>query len=355
MRFGYHSGVTRIYAKSANSKTARELLESLQKHFVRGLEAVAAQHGETHCFEPISWLRDEGRHGGGERYALGAPSDVFNGASVNVSSVHYDDVPDKKLRSADALSTIIHPSHPRAPSVHLHFSWTEMRDGSGYWRMMADLNPAIEDSAATQKFAQRLKELCPEHYQEAETQGAKYFYIPALGRHRGVTHFYLEQFSSGDFAADAELCRRLCEGIMDAYCDILRSALQGAPEPTPQQRETQLTYHTLYLFQVLTLDRGTTSGLLVHDQNDLGIMGSIPAFVDRELLASWADKVVAPQDELVKALADALEDRHPSPVTSEVRLRLAQTVRAHYQKYPEALRLQATGNTIPPTVDNHLG
>ena len=69
----------------------------------------------------------------------------------------------------------------------------------------------------------------------------------------------------------------------------------------------QLAYHTLYFFQVLTLDRGTTSGLLVHDQNDLGIMGSLPAWVDR----------------------------------------------AHYRAHPEAVALQAAGDVVPPTVATH--
>ena len=104
---------------------------------------------------------------------------------------------------------------------------------------------------------------------------------------------------------------------------------------------------------MLTLDRGTTSGLLVHDQNDLGIMGSLPARVDRDLLASWQAKLMAPQDELVRKLVDVLPDTSPSPVGEEVKLDLAQTVREHYRKHPEALALQASGNVIAPTVDNH--
>jgi coproporphyrinogen III oxidase len=36
---------------------------------------------------------------------------VFDRASVNVSQVHYADEPTRKLASATALSTIIHPAH----------------------------------------------------------------------------------------------------------------------------------------------------------------------------------------------------------------------------------------------------
>ena len=37
-------------------------------------------------------------------------------------------------------------------------------------------------------------------------------------------------------------------------------------------------------FGVLILNRCTTSGLLVHDQNDVGIIGSLPSHVNRLLL-----------------------------------------------------------------------
>ena len=80
------------------------------------------------------------------------------------------------------------------------------------------------------------------------------------------------------------------KGVIDSYLEILQSALATYPDADDAARAEQLAYHTLYLFQVLTLDRGTTSGLLVHDQNDLGIMGSLPARVDRDLLASWRSK-----------------------------------------------------------------
>ena len=50
-----------------------------------------------------------------------------------------------------------------------------------------------------------------------------------------------------------------------------------------------------YLFQVLTLDRGTTHGLLAHSENDVGTLGSLPTVVDRQLLQSWMEKVSPPQ------------------------------------------------------------
>lgn len=340
----------RIHARSPHAVAAADLTRELQRYFVDQLEEVT---GARSSFAPIEWFRDEGRHGGGLRYAA-AGTPAFNRASVNVSGVHYDDEPDRKLSSATALSTIIHPAAPRAPSIHMHISWTEMRDGRGYWRVMADLNPAIEDAEATSAFRAALKTAAPAVYDEASAQGDRYFFIPALGRHRGVAHFYLEGYSTGDFAADAAFARAFGRAAVDCYVRLLGAALAANPTSTEEERQAQLAYHTLYLLQVLTLDRGTTSGLLVHDQNDVGILGSLPAFVDRQLLASWEPKLSPPQDALLRGIVGALPDASPSPVTEEVRQALAHVVRDHYRAHPEALALQASGDVIPPTVANHL-
>ena len=341
------------FAQSGKSGIARELVTTLQARLVGRLEVVAAGRSAPVKFQPIEWLRDDGRHGGGVRYVV-ADTPLFNRGSVNVSHVHYDDLPDKKLASATALSTIIHPGKPHAPSVHMHISWTEMRDGQGYWRVMADLNPSIPESADRASFEAALKAAAPDVYPYAAEQGDRYFAIPALGRTRGVSHFYLERYNSGAFETDHRLAKEVGERTIDAYAELLSRVFESRPtEPTTADRARQLEYHTLYLFQVLTLDRGTTSGLLVHDQNDVGILGSLPSHVDRGLLAQWKSKLQAPQDQLLQGIVDALSAGDPAPVDEASKRRLAQVVRKHYQRYPEALAMQAAGDIVPPTVANH--
>jgi coproporphyrinogen III oxidase len=339
--------VTLTHSSNAAAASAISLVEQLQQRLRLGLEALARQP-----FEAIEWLRDGGRHGGGMRYAA-AETPVFNRVAINVSHVHYDDEPSKPLGSATALSTIIHPDHPRAPSVHIHISWTQMKRGPGYWRMMADLNPSIVDELAKQRFAAALREAAPNEYEHASAQGDRYFSIPALNRHRGVTHFYLEAHATADVEADRALARRVGEAAIDAYLRVLGEALRRSSPPSESERARQLAYHTLYLYQVLTLDRGTTSGILVHDQNDLGIMGSLPAFVDRELLASWLEATPAVQRPLLLALVAALPDGSPSHVDDRVRARLAELVRRHYREHPDAGSVLAAGDVLPPTVENH--
>ena len=344
----------RVNANATEAKSAKELVEELQHYFVTKLNDVSATFGNAKDCEAVEWLRDEGLHGGGVRFEA-RDETVFNRGSVNISQVHYDDDKTKRLSSATAISSIIHPKNPHAPSMHLHFSWTQMRNGKGYWRLMADLNPSLlPDNVSKKTFDMMLDKAAGEVFiEEGLAQGERYFNIPVLKRTRGVSHFYLENFNTGNFESDRAYVKQFAKKVIDTYIGITVQALQHYISYTQEKKEKQIDYHTLYLFQVLTLDRGTTSGLLVHEQNDIGIMGSIPSHINRELLASWVEKMPKPQDELVTALLEALPKEMPTPVEEETKKKLANAVREHYKKYPEALSMQASGNIVPPTVENH--
>lgn len=341
------------FSPSASAHSAWQLVTKLQATFALGL----AQTGGTKPFSQQDWLRSKGQFGGGYRLmAEDGAGSTFNRASVNVSHVHYTSDDSKALSSATALSTIVHPSSPLAPSVHIHVSWTEMKTGSGYWRIMADLNPSIQEAEDRDFFAAQLKQAAPTHYAEASAQGDKYFFIPALNRHRGITHFYLEQFASASKDDDFKMAENVGLAAIHGYLEILSKRLQSkllssSHEVNQDQRSKQLAYHTLYVFQVLTLDRGTTSGLLVHDENDVGVLGSLPAKIDNELLKSWgkiAPKAHAP---LVARIVEAIPS---SGVIGDSEKRaLARIVRTFFRDQPEALNIQAKGDVFPPTVSNH--
>ena len=333
---------------NSSSAPALSLVGNLQQAFVAGLEKCAADAGSPIKFQWAEWQRNGGANGGGSRYFT-ANNAVFNRASVNVSHIHYADDPDKKLASATAISSIIHPQNPHAPSVHIHISWTEMKGAGGYWRVMADLNPSMAKEEDTAVFRDTFQEVAPMQLEEALAQGDKYFYIPTLKRHRGMVHFYLEQYQSGNAEADLKLAEEFGNTVTKRYLELIEK--RSLAEVSDTDREAQLAYHSLYLFQVLTLDRGTTSGLLVHDENDLGIMGSLPSRVNKVLLESWISKMPEAQKGLLEVILTALPD--DGDVSNDVRLELAQVVRGYYSKHPEALRFQASGNVVPPTVQNH--
>lgn len=339
-----------IKAKSQDAIKAYQLVSILQKRFVDKLDFLSSTLGENKNFEKVVWFRDNGIHGGGNRFEA-RDNVLFNTASVNVSQVHYDEDETKSLQSATAISTIIHPKNPNVPSIHIHISLTCLRDGSSYWRVMADLNPSLQNDEDKEVFNNSLKELSNETYEEGIKQGDKYFFIPALNKHRGVCHFYLENYKTQNESDDFLFAQNFGEGIIDTYINIIENAFKTRTKFSVQDIKKQLDYHTLYLFQVLTLDRGTTSGLLVHNQNDIGIMGSLPSFVNKSLLKSWIQKVEKPQDELVNALVEAIKD--DGMINASIKEKLASRVREHYKNHPQALKYQASGNTIPNTVNNH--
>ena len=342
----------RIYSKTPESEAALTLVQNLQRYFVKRLNGLSQIFGDDIPFEEVHWFRDEGRHGGGVRFE-GCDMRLFNRASVNVSQVQYTDMPEKKLDAASAISTIIHPRNPHVPSLHMHISYTRMKDGTGYWRIMADLNPAIYYEEDQHRFIEHLNFITPNLFERAAEAGDRYFYIPVLGRHRGVAHFYLEHHDSGDFGTDFGFAKYFGEQVIDVYISIISDALSRRAAVSEKDVEAQLAYHTLYFFQVLTLDRGTTSGLLIHDQNDVGIMGSISSHVDKALLESWLPKMTPPQDALLRSLIDALPEGEIVEVDEAAKKRLADAVRSHYRAHPEALELQADSVVVPPTVENH--
>ncbi len=337
-------------SKSQDAIKAYELVRALQKRFVDKLDDLSSKFGENKKFEEVQWLRNNGLYGGGNRFEA-RDEVLFNTASVNVSQVHYDEDLSKSLQSASAISTIIHPKNPNVPSIHIHISLTSFKDGNSYWRIMADLNPSLENMEDKKIFDECLKQISKENYEEGTKQGEKYFFIPALNRHRGVSHFYLENYKTEDKQKDFDFALDFGKSVIDTYIDIISNAFETRKTFSVQDIKKQLDYHTLYLFQVLTLDRGTTSGLLIHNENDVGIMGSLPKFVNKKLLTSWIENMQTPQNELLENIIASIEDN--GVINAQIKEKLAQTVRKHYKKHPDSLKYQASGNTIPNTVNNH--
>ena len=335
------------------SKKACELVEYIQLYFVKRLNILSDEYGnKKHC-KIKTWSKENPQEGGGKRFE-GADETIFNRASVNVSSIHYNKSDTKQILSADAISTIIHPLSPFIPSIHMHFSYTQYKDERGYFRLMSDLNPSIKDDEIKNSFIKMLKDNTGSYYGFGSSSGNKYFYIPELNRTRGVKHFYLENFNGEDFESDLAYTKKIALSSIDCYISIAKKALLSNKQITKKDKQKQIDYHTLYFFQVLTLDRGTTVGLLIHNKNDIGIMASLPSHINKLLLQSWISKMPSPQNELLNDLIKCLKDTDIVLIDVATKEKLANALRKHYIKYPEAITLQARGYDIPNTIRNHI-
>ncbi|PUE63360.1 coproporphyrinogen III oxidase [Arcobacter caeni] len=338
-------------SKSKKAINAYKIVKNLQKRFVDKLNNLSLHFGDNKKFEEVMWLRNNGLFGGGSRFES-KDEFLFNTASVNISQVHYDEDLTKNLQSATAISTIIHPKNPNVPSIHIHISLTSFKDGNFYWRIMADLNPSIENIEDKNIFEKSIKKVSKENFEEGINQGNKYFFIPALNKHRGTFHFYLENYKSENKNQDFIFAQDFGETVIDTYIDIISNAFKTRQTFSISDIKKQLDYHTLYLFQVLTLDRGTTSGLLIHNENDVGIMGSLPKFVNKKLLISWIKNMEEVQKILLENIISNIDD--DGVINTQTKKRLAQVVRNHYKSNPDALKYQASGTLIPNTVNNHI-
>jgi len=375
-----HDGTSPGHGRSAASHKIKALTDRLQIKFVRRLQRL--ENTKPTQFKAISWLRDGGLHGGGMRYEAeqvpnGADDGTFNQATINVSAVHYEDKPNFPIDSATALSIILHPRSPHAPSLHLHISYMEPRTASPYWRMIADLNPSIPCDADKERFASALapaavggaaggggvRRLTPELRADAVAFGDRYFFIPAVQRHRGIFHFFVATLDEeelrladicnssshgGDTDCDrslgSEFAESLADTVLEAYASIVEGALGAHPTSSSSTLDLrqQLDFYSLYVFQVLTLDRGTTHGLLAHDENDVGTLGSLPPRIDRDLLRSWGETKVlresSARELLQRILAVIPED---GVIDDCVKVQLARELRDHYRQWPGAQAEQA--------------
>ena len=333
-------------ARSPQAKRALDKLSQLQADLKRQLSSLSNQE-----FEHIGWKRNKGAFGGGHRL-ISSKNDFFNQASLNISQIQYEQEPSRSLSSATALSSIIHPAHPHCPSVHIHISWTEFKQQAGYWRVMADLNPSIPYQEDQREFQTTLEEAGGKHYDQANENGLKYFDIPTLKRKRGVSHFYLESFATENVEADFNYACTFGKKIIQTYSNILknRSKLQYSE----LDFNKQLAYHTLYFFQVTTLDRGTIAGILVHNENDVGIMGSLPQKISVSLLESWIDSMPKATKALVQKIIQCFpRNQDTVQLSNDLRVEIAETIRAFYKENPEAMNLLARGNVLPKSNTNH--
>ena len=84
----------------------------------------------------------------------------------------------------------------------------------------------------------------------------------------------------------------------------------------------------------------------------MGIMGSLPKFVNKKLLISWIENIEEIQKTLLENIIDSINDN--GVINTQTKEKLAQVVRNHYKSNPDALKYQASGTVIPNTVNNHI-
>jgi len=247
-----------------------EYFERLQDHICAALEAVDG----SAVFQEEQASADAS---GVSRPRVLAEGRVFEKAAVHftrsrgsalppAASVRRPDVAGRPFE-ATALSLVVHPRNPFAPTSHanLRFFLAQAEDGAPVWWFGGgfDLTPYyafLEDvlhwhrtaRAACEPFGKDL-------YPCFKRQCDDYFYLAHRGETRGVGGLFFDDFCEGGFEHGFALVRSIGDHFLPAYLPIVQRR-----EATPygeREREFQLHRRGRYVEFNLIYDRGTRYGL----------------------------------------------------------------------------------------------
>ena len=198
---------------------------------------------------------------------------------------------------AAAVSMIVHPRNPSAPTCHANLRFFAV--GGGHWHFgggfdLTPYYPFMEDvvhwhqtaRAAVIPFGEglyaRFKQACDE-----------YFFLPHRGETRGVGGLFFDDWREGGFAASLALVRSVGDHVLPGYMPILerRCSLPYGE----REREFQLYRRGRYAEFNLAIDRGTRYGLESGRRVE-SVLASLPPLAAWRY--GWQAKAGSPEAEL---------------------------------------------------------
>lgn len=177
---------------------------------------------------------------------------------------------------ASGISLVAHMQNPHVPAVHMNtrMFWTPH---AWWFGGGSDLNPCLEYDEDTVHFhGQQQAHLDPHgeaHYPRFKDWADEYFYIPHRGRARGVGGIFMDDYCTGDWAADFALTQDIGRAFLPAFVPLVKK--RRVQDWTDADKDAQLVHRGLYAEYNLVYDRGTKFGLETgHDAN--AVLMSLP-------------------------------------------------------------------------------
>lgn len=240
---------------------------------------------------------DDGSDAGGGLMSVMRGGRVFEKVGVNVSTVHgtlgeraqaammarkgLAGLAEDPRFWASGISLVAHMQNPHCPAVHMNtrMFWTP----HGWWfGGGSDLNPCIEYAEDTAQFHFVLRQYCDrhgtEHYPRLKAWADEYFFIPHRHRARGVGGIFVDDYCTGDWAADFGFIQDIGRAFLPAFLPLAERRMHT--DWTDADRDAQLIHRGLYAEYNLVYDRGTRFGLETGHDADAVLMSLPP-------LAKW--------------------------------------------------------------------
>ena len=180
---------------------------------------------------------------------------------------------------ATAVSMIMHPRNPYAPTFHANLRFFLVDAASWHFGGGFDLTPFYPFAEDVLHWHQAAQKACGEGlYPRFKTWCDDYFYLEHRQEPRGVGGLFFDDWNQDGFEQCFALARSIGDAILDAYLPILQRR-----KDTPygeRERDFQLYRRGRYAEFNLAIDRGTRYGIQSGRRIE-SVLASLPP------VASW--------------------------------------------------------------------
>ncbi len=252
--------------------------------------AVTAEDGSG-SFQIDEWQHKAG--GGGKSRVLinGA---VLEKGGVNFSAVEGEapkpllDTLEVKLDDgktptffATGVSTVMHPSSPMVPIIHMNVRYFELSNGMYWFGGGIDLTPHIIDKAQASWFHQQLKKACDGHdlnyYPKFKSWADEYFYLPHRNETRGVGGIFFDRLKADKSKSKADIFN-FVQAVGESFAPIYTHLMRINKDKSFDEKHTawQMLRRGRYVEFNLVWDRGTKFGLQTGGRTESILMSMPP-------------------------------------------------------------------------------
>lgn len=229
----------------------------------------------------------------GDNGSLGQPRVMANGQHIEKAAVQFTHSIGTSLPpaaternphlagqgfQAAAISMIVHPVNPRAPTTHMNLRYFAIDgdDSAWYFGGGFDLTPYYGYEEDAVHWHQVAADAVGEHYEKMKADCDEYFVLTHRNECRGIGGVFFDDFTEGGFDASFELVKRVGDAFLPAYQPILdRRKLEPYGQP---ERDWQLYRRGRYAEFNLVIDRGTKYGLQSGRRIE-SVLASLPPLV----------------------------------------------------------------------------
>tara|TARA_B100000686_G_scaffold23066_2_gene21344 strand:+ start:3264 stop:4283 length:1020 start_codon:yes stop_codon:yes gene_type:complete len=299
-----------IMKQSTQFKTFEKFVKKLQNKICNALENINVEEDGIGKFIEDRWLRPEG--GGGitrvmqpEKSSFVATT-IFEKAAVNFSNVTGPIIPGMTRAvemkgdefSACGCSLILHPTHPKVPTVHMNIRYFETNAGQSWYGGGIDLTPFYPYPEDFVFFHKTLAKACnkaiPNSYAPFKTWCDEYFTIKHRNEMRGIGGVFFDYLDGTD-KANFKLTKSVGNAFLKAYLPIVEKRSQESY--TSYDTDFMKIRRGRYIEFNLVYDRGTLFGLKSNARAE-SILCSMPPYA--EFIYNWTPKIDGPHQEMIQ-------------------------------------------------------